>query len=72
VIDIHFINENGNVSLIVEDNGSGFIKGDVKSSPGLGLPNIRKRIESVGGTFNIDSNQKSGTTVILEMPIIIE
>ena len=70
IIDVHFIKENGKVSLIVEDNGAGFNKEDMLNSDGLGLPNIKKRIESVGGSFNIDSNQKSGTTVILEMPVI--
>ena len=59
------------MSLIVEDNGSGFDKENMDRSNGLGIPNIRKRIEKVGGSFAIDSNEKSGTTVILELPIII-
>ena len=69
-IDVHFIKENGKVTLIVEDNGIGFDEKEIQKSTGLGLPNIRKRIESAGGKFNIDSNHKSGTTVILELPII--
>lgn len=71
VIDVHFIKENGKISLIVEDNGAGFNKQDIQNSTGLGIPNIKKRIESVGGRFDIDSNHKSGTTVILELPIIV-
>ena len=71
VIDIHLIKEHGKMSLIVEDNGSGFDKENMDRSNGLGIPNIRKRIEKVGGSFAIDSNEKSGTTVILELPIII-
>lgn len=70
VIDVHFIKENGKISLIVEDNGAGFNEGEIKGSGGLGLPNIKKKIESLGGGFNIDSNHKSGTTVIIELPII--
>ncbi|MFT5724783.1 MAG: two-component system NarL family sensor kinase [Bacteroidia bacterium] len=71
VIDVHLIHEGGKVSLIVEDNGTGFEENDRNRSDGMGLPNIRKRIQSVGGSFNIDSNHKSGTTVILELPIIV-
>jgi two-component system, NarL family, sensor kinase len=71
VIDLHLIKENGKVSLIVEDNGTGFDNAELAHSDGLGIANIRKRIESVGGSFNIDSNHKSGTTVILELPIIV-
>lgn len=70
IIDVHLIKEDGKVRLIVEDNGSGFDKENIERSHGLGIPNIRKRIETVGGSFTIDSNEKSGTTVILELPII--
>lgn len=53
------------ITIMVEDNGKGFAK-DI--TEGMGLSNIRKKIKSYGGTFDIDSNSK-GTTIIINIPI---
>lgn len=58
------IDEN-KIEAIVEDNGSG-IKGNVSKKHGIGLQNIYKRVELLGGKINIDSTEK-GTTVILSL-----
>lgn len=69
-IDIHFTKENGRVSLIVEDDGIGFNQEQLDKNKGIGLNNIRSRIADNNGKFTIDSNAKSGTTAIVEIPLV--
>lgn len=58
--------EEGYVYLNVKDDGIGY---DVKSKyNGIGLRNIRERINSLGGIFNIKSVLKKGTTLFIQVP----
>ncbi len=68
-IDVHLTKENHRVILIVEDNGKGFDQGKLNRSEGMGLPNIKNRVKNIGGQVTLDSNPKSGTTVIIEIPV---
>jgi two-component system NarL family sensor kinase len=62
---VQIVSNNSMTQILVEDNGKGF---DFKASAkGIGLLNIRNRIELYNGKFNIDSNNK-GTIVIIELP----
>lgn len=58
---------NNIVSLIVEDDGSGFDVSDILSSEltkdHLGLKGMQERIESIGGRFQIESNSEIGTSI---------
>jgi len=57
----------GRINLMVEDNGQGFDLEKVVSSEnttrGLGLTNMRERIELSGGSFEIESAKGKGTIV---------
>jgi signal transduction histidine kinase len=53
------------VNLIVEDLGKGFNPASVKS--GIGLNSIAKRVESMGGKLNIDSNPGRGTIINVDI-----
>ena len=55
----------GEISAIVEDNGSGFDVEAVTSgnSERLGLVGMRERIELIGGNLTIESSPGAGTTV---------
>lgn len=55
------------VQLQVEDNGKGM---DEHKGNGIGLNNIRSRIQYLNGTMNIDSG-KLGTTFIIEIPLSV-
>jgi signal transduction histidine kinase len=55
--------ENVLVKIIVEDNGHGFDMGNSVVRKGNGLENMRKRIESLGGQFEIVSAPQRGTTL---------
>jgi len=54
---------NNTITLLVEDNGTGFIP---NQSEGIGLKNIRYRVEYLGGKILIDSNTK-GTSIVIEI-----
>lgn len=63
---LNLIEENENLELIVEDNGKGIDPN--KKSEGIGLRNIRERVNYLKGELSIDSNS-SGTTTIIKIPI---
>ncbi len=58
--------ENGNIQLIVEDNGQGFDPS--KPTVGMGLNNMRERADLLGGEIDIETNAGTGTRVRLSMP----
>ncbi len=60
--------ENGILILEVTDNGCGFNP----NQPGIGadgLLNIRERMRNLGGSFQIQSGPRKGTTVRFEVPL---
>jgi signal transduction histidine kinase len=58
------------VVLIVEDDGVGFdSKRQVETGDGLGLIGMRERAVLVGGTLEIESKPKQGTTVFARVPV---
>ena len=54
---------NDTITLLVEDNGIGFSP-DI--SGGIGLKNIRYRVDYLGGKVSIDSNS-NGTSIVIEI-----
>lgn len=56
------------IRFILEDDGIGFKSETVKSN-GIGLQNIRKRTELIGGNILLESVEKVGTKLTIEIPI---
>jgi two-component sensor histidine kinase len=56
---------NGNAILSIRDNGMGFITTGTTTRRGIGL--VRKLIEQMGGTVEVDSNH--GTHRTLAFPV---
>ena len=54
--------------LTVEDNGIGFDPEKLKN-PGVGINNIRSRVEYLNGILEYDSEIGVGTTVNVEVPL---
>ncbi|HET9212969.1 MAG TPA: GAF domain-containing sensor histidine kinase [Thermoanaerobaculia bacterium] len=56
--------------VTIEDNGAGFTPGELGRAelPRFGLSTMRERAETIGGTFQLDSNPGSGTRVTIELP----
>ena len=68
--------QNGSIRLKIQDDGRGF---DVKKTHsgtrekghGLGLTNMRERALSLGGTCEILSTPKNGTTITVQIPYTV-
>ncbi|PUU67873.1 histidine kinase [Flavobacterium sp. WLB] len=56
------------LNLLFEDNGVGF--DTEKSSKGIGFINLETRIDTLKGSFVIDSKLKRGTIVNIEIPVL--
>jgi signal transduction histidine kinase len=53
------------IQLVTEDNGKGFGE---ESSQGVGLTNMKKRAQMIGGTFLLERKQGMGTKMRLFVP----
>ena len=58
-------NENG-LQLILQDDGEGFDKNKITST-GIGLSNMKKRAEIIGGIFTLESKLGIGTKLTIEI-----
>lgn len=66
-INIHVTRGESEWIVLVEDDGKGF---DSEAKPnGMGLSNVRSRVELLKGEVHIDSNGKSGTSVSINIPL---
>ncbi|MBK8484121.1 MAG: ATP-binding protein [Saprospiraceae bacterium] len=55
------------MTISVEDDGNGFDPETVKK--GMGLENIRSRINYLKGEFNIESSDNQGTLFLVQIPV---
>ena len=56
--------------VTVEDDGVGFrLDGTAARRDGLGLVGIRERVADLGGTFRIESENRKGTRLTIELPL---
>ena len=71
--DVSLINYNGNIRLLISDDGTGFVEQENSMNnfqSGFGLKNIKERVENFGGTFNIETKCNEGTLLLIELPLI--
>ncbi|HKP29965.1 MAG TPA: MASE1 domain-containing protein [Gemmatimonadales bacterium] len=54
---------NGDVMLLIDDNGVGFVPGSPHTRSGLGLHSMLQRLSLVGGILTIDSAPGTGTRI---------
>jgi len=67
---IQFTQHEDKLNIIVEDNGKGFdISAIKRSSSGMGLGTIEKRIEHLEGSFTVDSVLSKGTSILIDIPV---
>lgn len=57
------------VVVIVEDNGEGFAADETSS--GIGMMNMRERVELLGGKFTVRSHYKQGTNIRAELALTV-
>lgn len=68
-LDISLIRDTDGISATVEDNGRGFNIADPEATAGMGLKNIRTRIEYLKGQVEFDSQPGRGTLVAMHVPL---
>lgn len=68
-IGINLTQHDDSLNIIVEDNGKGFNPKTIDRKEGMGLPNIEKKVEQMGGVFSIDSVIERGTSIIIDIPL---
>ena len=71
-IAVQLTSGNGHINLAIRDDGCGFdTKKQLvfsKKSNRLGIIGMRERIESIGGTFTIESRINKGTALFISVP----
>lgn len=68
-IIINLTQHDDSLNIIIEDNGKGFNPKKINKRKGMGLPNIEKKVEQIGGVFTIDSFESRGTSIIIDIPL---
>ena len=68
-VNVHLTQHDDSLNIIVEDNGEGFNLKNIDKKEGMGLTNIEKKVEQMGGVFTIDSTEKRGTSILIDIPL---
>ncbi|GAA3972046.1 hypothetical protein GCM10022210_22060 [Mucilaginibacter dorajii] len=68
-LDISLIKDEENISLTIEDNGKGFDATNPDIYKGMGLSNLKSRINFLKGKVELDSQVGKGTLVSVYVPI---
>src|SRR5215211_542142 len=71
-VDVLLERRDGQVLLIIEDDGAGFNPDEEigrEDHKGMGLIGMRERAALVGGTLQIESMPKKGTTIFVRVPV---
>lgn len=63
---ISFKESKKSLFLTINDNGKGFDTSSKKK--GIGLKNMKERIEEINGVFSVNSLKEKGTTINIEIP----
>jgi signal transduction histidine kinase len=67
MVQLTLTKRNGFVTLILEDDGQGFIK--EKTSLGIGMTSLNSRVKMINGEIKFDSEKGTGTTAIIRIPL---
>lgn len=68
-VNIQLAQYDGMLSFSYEDDGKGFDLKAIEQKKGIGMHNIRSRVEMMQGTLNIDTSPGHGVTVMIEIPL---
>lgn len=70
-INVQLIRYPESILLMVEDDGIGFDKKEIKNliNNGIGLRNIQTRSRALSGNFNIDTQKGRGVLATIEIPL---
>ncbi len=66
---VQIIKSDAQISVTVEDDGSGFDTAMLKHANGMGWRNIQNRVEFLKGNLDVQSSGEKGTSVFIELDI---
>tara|TARA_R110002073_G_scaffold57778_4_gene146733 strand:+ start:150003 stop:151862 length:1860 start_codon:yes stop_codon:yes gene_type:complete len=66
-VDVQLIGHKDYLTLSIEDDGKGFNNSKILS--GMGLQNMKSRVEQLKGNFLLDSTLNKGTSILITIPI---
>ena len=66
---ISLTQHDGELNIMVEDNGIGFKAGKLTDKNGMGLGSIERRVEHLEGAMAVDSSPGNGTSIIIDIPL---
>lgn len=61
---------NGELQLLVFDDGKGFNIDDIQEQSGIGLSQVEARIKALGGLIKFNGNEGNGTRIYISVPIV--
>lgn len=67
-ITVRFKKENELITLQLEDDGKGFDTNKTQFN-GIGLLNMKKRAELIGGNYHFESSENKGTKLTIKIPV---
>lgn len=67
-VNLQLLEDKGNLLLTVEDDGRGFDIEKALSNGGIGLSNVRTRVEVLHGKMHLDSSPEKGAFISIEIP----
>ncbi len=67
-LDISINQDETGIDVMIEDNGKGFNFGEANKKDGIGLQNIKSRIEYLKGTVEWNTAENKGTLVAIHIP----
>mgnify|MGYP001010657561 CR=1 FL=1 len=68
-LDIAILREADGLHVTIEDNGKGFHVSSLEKADGIGMKNIKSRIDFLKGQLDIDSKPGNGTLIAFYIPI---
>jgi signal transduction histidine kinase len=67
-VDLHILDKEDSIYLILQDNGVGFDENQETFKPGSGLRNMKERARLLNGTTEVHSMPGEGTAVEVTIP----
>ncbi|WP_417886657.1 tetratricopeptide repeat protein [Zunongwangia sp.] len=64
--EVQLTQHEDHLNILIDDNGIGFQK---TKKQGIGLRNIKERLQNIQGTIAIDTSSDSGTSITINIPI---
>lgn len=68
---MELIQQRHQLKLLISDNGSGFLSEDSTKLTGIGLINMRERVELLGGEFRLENRLGRGVMIHAQLPLAV-